>query len=235
MATSFATAQAYTSPPSSQIQLYGSQQPSPSDSGSNTPTNASPTSPQPQSKLNHLPLQTRQLRPPKSPLYVPAVLRPTERPVRQSPLTPPRSAQGSWDSNSDDGKLMMGRRLTVESAKFAGLGSVIETEWAGDEGFGKITGLPTRNHWKVNQDARFHPGGSLSRACDICYHDYVQWEAARRSRSNSESSETSTQPPVGIGGPGINVRARGHMGGALGDRVGSFQGSVPKDWNWSTF
>ena len=48
--------------------------------------------------LSHLPLAQRQIHPPKSSMYVPAALRPTDRPSRSSPLTPPRSVHGSTDN-----------------------------------------------------------------------------------------------------------------------------------------
>ncbi|MCJ1335716.1 hypothetical protein MMC09_000989 [Bachmanniomyces sp. S44760] len=79
--------------------LFGGQHYSPANSAMVTPPNISPTSPRdPAIFPHHLPLATRQLRPPKSPMYTPAVLRPTERPPRPSPLTPPRSIEGSTDS-----------------------------------------------------------------------------------------------------------------------------------------
>lgn len=150
MATEFAMpapAQTYntnTSP--SQYTLYNthSQQVSPIGSVNTTPNNISPTSPR-----SHLPLQTRQLRPPKSPLYVPAVLRPTDPPARRmtkpSPLTPPHSLSNSFDSLNGDKPLS--RRTTADSGKF-GLGVVTENEWA-PEYLGQVTALPSRKHWKV--------------------------------------------------------------------------------------
>ena len=83
---------------------------SPASSASTTPStaNQSPTSPrahQPGANtapgaphLPHYP-PARQFRKPKMPLYVPAVLRPTERPPRPAPLhTPPHSLHSSIDS-----------------------------------------------------------------------------------------------------------------------------------------
>ena len=151
MATNFPRADNYTTPSGSQINLYGAQQMSPVNSASATPMNVSPTSPRNPSQLPHLPLHTRQLRPPKSPLYVPAVLRPTERPIKQSPLTPPRSVHGSLDSldGVDAGKTLS-RRSTAESMKKAGLSRVVEGERTGESAVGTVTGLPTREHWKVS-------------------------------------------------------------------------------------
>ena len=86
-------------PSSNQPPFYNPQQPSPTDSATTTPHNISPTSPRMETYMKYqVPSHVRQLRPPKSPLYVPAALRPTERPVRQSPMTPPKSLHGSLDS-----------------------------------------------------------------------------------------------------------------------------------------
>lgn len=144
------SAQTYTTTPNPQLPLYGApQQPSPIDSASATPTNVSSTSPRMPNPLllHHLPLQSRQLRPPKSPLYVPAVLRPTERPVRQSPLTPPTSVHGSLDS-LDEAEAGMSRRSTGDGK--SGLGDIVEDEWMDGEDLGDVTGLPTKEHWKVS-------------------------------------------------------------------------------------
>ena len=92
-------------PSTNQLPFYTSpQQPSPTDSAIPTPQNVSPTSPRMDTCLKYqLPNQVRQLRPPKSPLYVPAALRPTERPGRQAPITPPKSLRGSLDSLEEAG------------------------------------------------------------------------------------------------------------------------------------
>jgi hypothetical protein len=148
MATDFAMpVQQFTASPS-QYTLYSSQtqQISPINSATATPNNASPTSPRAGPPL--LPAQTRQLRPPKSPLYIPAVLRPTDPPKRvakPSPLTPPQSINSSFDDLENARTLS--RRSTGDSGKF-GLGAITEAEWS-TEGLGKVTALPTREHWKV--------------------------------------------------------------------------------------
>jgi len=133
----------------SQYTLFNSQtqQISPVNSATVTPNNASPTSPR-TTLPSHLPAHTRQLRPPKSPLYVPAVLRPTDPPrrlTRQSPLTPPQSSHNSFD-NLENARTL-NRHSTGDSGKF-GLGAITEAEWS-TEGLGKVTALPTREHWKV--------------------------------------------------------------------------------------
>ncbi|TAQ85169.1 hypothetical protein B7494_g6508 [Chlorociboria aeruginascens] len=153
MATDFAMpVQQFTASPS-QYALYNSQsqnqQISPINSASGTPNTSSPTSPRGPS---HLPAHTRQLRPPKSPLYVPAVLRPTDPPkrvARPSPLTPPQSMHNSLE---DLGNATLSRRSTDDSGKF-GLGVISESEWS-TEGLGKVTALPTRQHWKPDYESQ---------------------------------------------------------------------------------
>jgi hypothetical protein len=98
--------------------------------------------------LHQLPLQSRQLRPLKGPLYVPAALRPTERPVKSSPITPPRSVHGSLDSLEDSTE-PISRRSTMESQS-SEISQVAQHEWMKTEDLGEVTGLPTREHWKVS-------------------------------------------------------------------------------------
>lgn len=144
-----------------QISLYG--HPSPASSNNTTPTtttNSSPTSPRLSSAtLNQLPLQSRQLRPPKAPLYVPAALRPTERPQRHSPPTPPRSVHGSLDSLSNSDSEVhepISRRSTMDSTTSSNgiISKLAEDEWMKNEDLGSVTGLPTRDHWKVSISPR---------------------------------------------------------------------------------
>jgi len=147
MATDFAMpVQPFTASPS-QYSLYNSQsqQISPVNSATPTPNNASPTSPR-TTAPPFLPAHTRQLRPPKSPLYVPAVLRPTDPPkraTRASPLTPPSSNHSSFDSVENGSP---SRRSTGDSGKFS-LGGISEIECS-TEGLGRVTGLPTREQFK---------------------------------------------------------------------------------------
>lgn len=127
---------------------------SPASSNNNSPTSHHP-----------LPLQSRQLRPPKAPLYVPAALRPTERPQKQhqqaSPPTPPRSihASSSLDSLNDSPATPevyepITRRSTMESSHSGSVSAVVsklaEDEWMKNESLGYVTGLPTKDHWKVS-------------------------------------------------------------------------------------
>ena len=133
----------------SQISIYG--HPSPANSATATPTDNSPTSPRmTTAALHQFPLQSRQLRKPKAPLYVPAVLRPTERPHKPSPLTPPRSVHGSLDSlNDGDTSVPIRRQSTADSTK-SGISKRAEDEWMKGEDLGEVTGDPKRDHWKVS-------------------------------------------------------------------------------------
>ena len=144
MATHVVTATTTSPTPSgNQFSVYG--QPSPVNSATATPSNNSPTSPRQQ----YLPLNNRQLRPPKAPLYVPAALRPTERPQKHSPPTPPRSVHGSLDSlNDGEEQTVSSRRSTMDSTT-SGVSRLAENEWMRHEHLGQVTGLPTRDHWKV--------------------------------------------------------------------------------------
>ncbi|KAH8815657.1 hypothetical protein F5884DRAFT_187218 [Xylogone sp. PMI_703] len=133
------------------------QQPiSPLTSGPNTPHNASPTSP----RTSHMPTilpPSRQLRPPKSPLYVPAVLRPTDPPrktTKPSPLTPPTSLHSSFDDLAKAGNIPASRRST---------GNLDDLD-IDIEGLGKVTALPTRAHWKPDSSASICDDPSCTRA-----------------------------------------------------------------------
>ncbi|KAH0537304.1 hypothetical protein FGG08_005894 [Glutinoglossum americanum] len=291
MASSSST-DTYNSPPPTPLsQVFGSQCPPPTNAASVTPLNAAPlANPHPLTTTAHqFPTPTRQLRPPKSPLYRPAVLRPTERPWRQSPNSPPPgSSVGSLSSTYSDDDRSLARVSTSDSAKTWGLGKVTEVEWYCDEGSGEVTGLPTRAHWQpdasarscnsascaksfslferrhhcrrcgnifcnthasaavpLDQHATFHAQGTLSRACDACWLAFQRWDVAHRSRSNSGSSGDSSglvtprTPTMGIAGVGVGVGGGGKGGfvgmGGDGVKVGSVSGSVPRDWNWSTF
>jgi hypothetical protein len=145
MAVNYST-QTYTHP-NNQLPLFGAHQISPADSAANSPNNDSPTSPRSHHSLQyHIPGQVRQLRPMKSPLYVPAALRPTERPTKTTPMTPPKSMYGSLDS-LEDGNAEGHSRVDGTRAP---LDLVVENDWFGDEHLGEVTGEPTREHWKVS-------------------------------------------------------------------------------------
>ncbi|KAE8355985.1 hypothetical protein BDV28DRAFT_11852 [Aspergillus coremiiformis] len=277
MATHVLTATAPTPTPAKQISVYG--HPSPVNTANN-----SPTSPRQQ----FLPLQTRQLRPPKGPLYVPAALRPTERPQKPSPPTPPRSVHGSLDSLNDGGEEQpaLTRRSTIESAASGGISKLAEDEWMKNEHLGEVTGLPTRDHWKadsaspncdsptcrssfglflrrhhcrhcghvfcsshtphvvpLDQDARFHPDGVPSRACDLCSLAYLRWEESRSERlskiqslidaqhhKEEEVDEETTEHVDNV----ADEESKKALAAVLGQST-EIAASIPRGWNWSTF
>lgn len=131
-----------------QLPLFGAQHISPSDSATSSPNNASPISPRSQTHQQyHLPGQVRQLRPMKSPLYVPAALRPTERPDKNLPMTPPKSLHGSLDS-LENGTV---NEHSNNDSQRAALDIVVENNWIADEILEDVTGEPTRDHWKVSK------------------------------------------------------------------------------------
>jgi hypothetical protein len=109
-----------------------------------SPESYSPISPRNQWNIPaHLRSHSRQLRPPKSPMYVPAVLRPTEKPAKASPPKASRMSLASLDSGLD----IDGVGVPVDGI-VPGLSRVVTEEW-NEEMLGQVTGAPSRNHWKV--------------------------------------------------------------------------------------
>lgn len=134
--------QTYTIPNNAQLPLYATQQTSPPESMSPTPSDVSPTSPRIHQYLQYRQAnQFKQIKEPRTPLYVPAVLRPTERYPKHSPLTPPKSLHGSLDSleGHHQGE-------TVDDPQQLNPG--LETDYFPEEELGEVTGLPTKEHWK---------------------------------------------------------------------------------------
>jgi hypothetical protein len=82
-------------------------------------------------------------------MYVPAVLRPTEKPARQSP---PKGGieYGSPESDVDVGGSERPAGIVP------GLTRIVTEEW-NEEVLGPVTGAPSRNHWKVSCDMHDFP------------------------------------------------------------------------------
>lgn len=86
--------------------------------------------------------------------YLPAALRPTEVPVKaKRPVTPPRSAHSSLDSQSS--RSTVGTQSLPETpvedfsafiAPLSQVTRVVTDEWHPE--LGEVTGAPTRGHWK---------------------------------------------------------------------------------------
>lgn len=82
----------------------------------------------------------------------------------------------------------------------------------------------------LDQNARFHPEGSASRACDQCYKAYERWEesrAAGMSRIQQKLDSPDTQSQVEHEEDAAEVPHR--------QTEFTVASSVPRDWNWSTF
>ena len=204
------------------------------------PNNISPTT-------YHSPMHIRQLRPQRTPMYIPAALRPTEAratdiPNRpQAPDTPPASNENSFDSGKSNlgssGKLNVtfDRQVEEENQEQLHLRLSKSTSESLDSMLGTVTGAPTTAHWKpdasatdcavchvtftwffrrhhcrhcgdvvcdshsrqnvpLDQNARFHPEGHISKSCDPCANDWKILTKIRRSRASSiAESQNSTQ------------------------------------------
>src|SRR5271155_5871437 len=90
----------------------------------------------------------------------------------------------------------------------------------------------------LNQDARFHPDGFLSRACDACYQQYQRWDTARsirRKNSNDTEGAGKSESPPAMNATGSCHRRimSGHVHAGKTPELAA--SSVPRDWAWSTF
>ena len=88
---------------------------------------------------HHPPNPYKQLRPLKSPLYIPASLRPTEH--FSSPATPPKSQHGSLDSLQEAEANAHAEQTQLDL-------DALGAGWIPDEDLGDVTGPPTHEHWK---------------------------------------------------------------------------------------
>jgi hypothetical protein len=77
-------------------------------------------------------------------MYVPAVLRPTEKPARHSPPKNKGMQYGSPDSVDEVGGIERPAGIVP------GLSRIVTEEW-NEEVLGLVTGAPSRNHWKVRK------------------------------------------------------------------------------------
>ena len=111
----------------------------------------------------HSPIHVRQLRPQRTPLYIPAALRPTEKrgtdiPKRpQAPDTPPASNESSFDSAKSN---TVGRvnvtfdpRLEEENQEQLQLRLSKSTSESLSSDLASVTGPPTTAHWKPDASA----------------------------------------------------------------------------------
>ncbi|KAL1598802.1 hypothetical protein SLS60_007944 [Paraconiothyrium brasiliense] len=212
------------------------------DSGSNTPMNVSPTSPR---TMNHLPTYPQHappLRPLKTPGYIPAALRRTEKPAGRSP---PNVDSGidtpntSWSTGGLFGQ-STGDTTPISRVATEDMRSIYD-----DTPLSPVAGPITRNHWqcggifcyqhlqkqvRLNEHALFHPEGDWHKACDRCHTQFREWEQMRSSRTNSESSGSIESPAaVQIEPPQAKRPECAPKASFLSQ---SFGGGT---WNWSTF
>jgi hypothetical protein len=116
------------------------------ESGPNTPINVSPTSPRTTSHLPTYPQHAPLLRPLKTPGYIPAALRRTEKPGGRSPPsadsgsdTPNTSWSTGGSLGQTPGDITPISRIATEDMR-----SIYD-----DTPLSPVTGPITRNHWQV--------------------------------------------------------------------------------------
>jgi hypothetical protein len=138
--TSFSAA--LSSPPSLNPQSI-----TPPDSDPTTPNDHSPSSPRSNwAGSSQLQLQPKQIRTPRAPMYVPAVLRPTEKFMKASPPKKGQAADVNTPLHAPSGILS----LDYASASIRpNLRRMVTEEWTKIT-MGQVTGPPSRNHWKVS-------------------------------------------------------------------------------------
>lgn len=94
----------------------------------------------------------------------------------------------------------------------------------------------------LDQNARFHPEGVPSRACDLCWSAYQRWEETRTDRLSKIQSSIDAQAKNGEGDSAENSdgletsqdSGRAALKANL-PQTPEVAASVPRDWNWSTF
>ena len=80
----------------------------------------------------------------------------------------------------------------------------------------------------LNQEAKFHPNGIPSRACDTCHRQYQRWDTARSIRSRRRESDDAESAPS-------HQNHCRKISGVCRQPPEQVANSVPKDWAWSTF
>jgi len=88
------------------------------------------------------PNPTKQLRPLKSPLYIPAVLRPTEHFPVMSPMTPPKSIRSS---------LQHIKETDTHEIRQSDLDAYLSQMQVDEGELGEVTGPPKQDHWKPDE------------------------------------------------------------------------------------
>lgn len=148
MATQFSTHPVAAQPGPYQQHAYKSSANYTMQSGHNTRLNSSPTSPRSTTNLALHPNNAPQLRPRQQPIYVPAALRRTEKPVRQSP---PQDDSAVETPNSS-WTLGAGFSQSPGEPLPGGIGRIATEDLHSlnnDVPLSPVSGPITRNHWKV--------------------------------------------------------------------------------------
>lgn len=165
MATNLPRPQAQLSFAHPHLPVYPPPLLSPAPSTEASSVNTSQGGPVQTQALPGLPLYARQARPSAAASqYRPAVLRPTGRPARHFPLTPPQSSSNSFDSTQGaESPRFLSRHATADGiTRFASPTATStstsptitnDTDWLVDQTSGKVTGAPTRDHWKPDASA----------------------------------------------------------------------------------
>ena len=202
----------------------------------------------------------KQIRPPKSPLYVPAVLRPTELRSRR-PITPPRSLHSSTDSLS---RMQPGGKVSNTQAQPISIITTLTRSSTSSSGPSTPSSVqPTRAHWKPDSSTTHceAPGCSLAFSflarrhhCRRCGGIYCGNHAGatvpldenaeidengswHRACDNCFSYWDTYSRGLDTGralkiAEGTNKAKR--IPGSR-QKTPDAAGSMPKDWSWSTF
>ena len=101
----------------------------------------------------------------------------------------------------------------------------------------------------LDQNARFHPDGLPSRACDLCWSAFQLWDKARADRLTklqqdlyARLEDTGSNSEGSMCGPSMKVLDRSDcnrdaelLDPSIPTQADLIASSVPRDWNWSTF
>ncbi|KAF2665537.1 hypothetical protein BT63DRAFT_459118 [Microthyrium microscopicum] len=243
------------------------QQPvTPPDSSPATPKDQSPSSPRSTwANSSSISFAPKQIRSPRAPIYVPAVLRPTERPGR---FSPPKKAD---NLGLDTAENAQDEDDSAPATRPLALRRMVTEEWV-ETSMGKVTGPPSRNHWKPDPASPQCDSPTCERSftfitrrhhCRRCGHifcsnhspHYVPLDQharfhplAQRYRSCDdcfkdygvwESERLRKLKEAGERASSADGTAKTSLeinGKKKGEGLmNSIAQSVPRDWSWSTF
>jgi hypothetical protein len=68
------------------------------------------------------------------------------------------------------------------------------------------------NYFRLDQYAQFHPQGSLSRGCDTCATDYIQWQEELRQTTTSKRRESNNTVVATVTDKSITSLKKRHAG-----------------------